>query len=49
MTMLTEKLLTTYKITRRHTAEVLPLYTSGLPVFYENFDLTQAQQEATGK
>jgi hypothetical protein len=47
--MLTEKLLTTYKITRRHTAEALLLYTSGLPVFYENFDLTQVQQEATGK
>jgi len=47
--MLTEKLLTTYKITRRHTAEALLLYTSCLPVFYENFELTQAQQEATWK
>jgi hypothetical protein len=47
--MLTEKLLNIYKITRRHTTEALLLYTSGLLVLYENFELTQVQQEATWK
>jgi len=35
--------------TQRHTAEALLLYASGLPVFYENFELTQVQKEATWK
>jgi hypothetical protein len=49
VTMLTEKLLTIYKIIRRHTAGALLLDTSVLPLFYENFELTQVQQEATYK
>jgi len=47
--MLTENLLTIYIITRRHTAEAYLFYASGLPVFYENFELTEVQQEATWK